>query len=105
MSVNASLQDLPKKGVLYGYKVSGEGGWETGLRWSPDAVLLDPYAKLVEGRRFFGQRDDEGLGILGTYDLESEPFDWGEDYAPPGIPEVRETAGRAEMQLSRMWGG
>ncbi|GAQ84892.1 isoamylase [Klebsormidium nitens] len=84
---HVAVKDLPKKGVLYGYKVSGEGGWETGLRWSPDTVLLDPYAKLVEGRRYFGQRDEEGLGVLGTYDLETEPFDWGEDYAPPAIPE------------------
>jgi hypothetical protein len=29
---HAQLEGLPGSGVLYGYKVAGEGGWETGNR-------------------------------------------------------------------------
>jgi len=38
--------------------VSGEGGWDTGLRWEPERVLLDPYAPYVSGRQEFAKRDD-----------------------------------------------
>jgi isoamylase len=48
----------PKNGVLYGIMVNGKGGWETGNRWDPEKVLLDPYTPLVSGRRKFGERDD-----------------------------------------------
>lgn len=47
----------PKRGILYGVRVFGKGGWETGERWAPERVLLDPYTPLVSGRRVFGQRD------------------------------------------------
>ena len=29
------VEGLPRSGVLYGYRVAGEGGWETGHRWVP----------------------------------------------------------------------
>ncbi len=45
-------------GVLYGYKVTGHGGWETGHRWEPNKILADPYAPLLKGRSRWGQRDD-----------------------------------------------
>jgi hypothetical protein len=38
-------------------QVAGEGGWDAGHRWTPQRVLLDPYAPLVAGRRRFGVRD------------------------------------------------
>jgi hypothetical protein len=38
-------------------QVSGEGGWDQGLRWEPNRVLLDPYAPYVSGRREFAKRD------------------------------------------------
>lgn len=44
-------------GVLYGYKIAGDGGWETGHRWQPNKVLADPYAPLLKGRARWGQRD------------------------------------------------
>jgi isoamylase len=52
------LEGLGKADVLYGFKVAGEGGWETGHRWFPDTILLDPYAPLVWGRQHFGKRDE-----------------------------------------------
>ena len=54
---HVSLEGLPGSGICYGYRVSGTGGWDTGFRWDASRVLLDPYAPLVSGRRFFGKRD------------------------------------------------
>lgn len=53
-----SIAGLPKSGVLYGFRVDGEGGWETGHRWDPSKVMLDPYAPLVAGRLAFAVRDE-----------------------------------------------
>jgi len=85
---HVALEGLPGSGVCYGYKVAGEGGWDTGMRWEPKRVLLDPYAPLVSGRRRFGARDAgedfkgrEGSLFLGTFDFDSPPFDWGDDGA------------------------
>ena len=52
------VKGLPKKGILYAYKVEGEGGWEQGHRWDASKLCLDPYAPLIEGRRRFGKRDE-----------------------------------------------
>jgi len=78
------LVNLPGAAVLYGVRVSGDGGWERGCRWDDSRVLLDPYAPLVQGRRLFGIRDSvenfrgkSGSRFLGTFDFSSEPFDWG----------------------------
>ncbi len=55
---HAQLEGLPGSGICYGYRVTGEGGWDTGFRWDGSRVLLDPYAPLVSGRRNFGKRED-----------------------------------------------
>lgn len=81
------VENLPWKGVLYGYLVDGPKGWEKGHRFDPTKVLLDPYAKLVEGRRVFGDAEHKLSGFLGTYDFFSEEFDWGEEYKLPSIAE------------------
>ena len=54
---HVGVAGLPKSGVLYGYRVKGEGGWESGGRWDASKVMLDPYAPLVAGRSKFGVRD------------------------------------------------
>ena len=88
------VPELPSKEVLYGYRVHGEGGWETPFRWDSSRVLLDPYAPHVAGRSVFGVRDAferfegvKGSQFYGTFDLEREAFDWGDDYERPQIPE------------------
>ena len=83
-----SLQDLPRSNVLYGYRIDGPRDWHRGHRFDSSIVLLDPYAKLVEGRRYFGDASKKFSNFLGTYDFESLPFDWGETYKLPNIPEV-----------------
>ncbi len=40
------------------YRVDGSGGWETGYRWDPSRVLVDPYARHVAGRRQWATRDE-----------------------------------------------
>lgn len=66
------VKNIPKSGVCYGYKVCGEGGWDSGNRWETSIVLLDPYAPNVWGRKKFGVRDDHEAftpGVIGETGL------------------------------------
>ncbi|KAM1292708.1 hypothetical protein PS1_020000 [Malus domestica] len=81
------IKDLPRSNVLYGYRMDGPRGWHQGHRFDSSIVLVDPYAKLVEGRRMFGDTTKKLSKFLGTYDFDSLPFDWGENYKLPNIPE------------------
>ncbi|KAK1432221.1 hypothetical protein QVD17_09115 [Tagetes erecta] len=81
------VQELPRTGVIYGYKIDGPQDWHQGHRFDNSVVLIDPYAKLIEGRRIFGDSTDRLSKLYGTYDFSSLPFDWGENYAQPNIPE------------------
>ena len=76
---------LPLKGVGYAYKVDGPQPANTRNRWSPETLLLDPYAPLVDSRSRFGVRDAReafvplvGSSFVGTFDFEARDFDWGE---------------------------
>lgn len=82
------VQDLPRSNVLYGYRIDGSQDWGKGHRFDRSIVLVDPYAKLVEGRRYFGDISKKFSKFLGTYDFDSLPFDWGENYKLPNIAEV-----------------
>lgn len=81
------IENLPLSGVLYGYRVDGPQGWHTGHRFDKNLILIDPYAKLIEGRRIFGDNNEKMSRFLGTYNFTSLPFDWGNDYQSPEIPE------------------
>ncbi|RWR92463.1 Glycoside hydrolase [Cinnamomum micranthum f. kanehirae] len=81
------IEDLPRSGVLYGYRIDGPRDWKHGHRFDSSVILLDPYAKLVKGRRFFGDVRNKMSKFLGTYDFTALPFDWGVNYKPPNIPE------------------
>ncbi|CAN7008768.1 unnamed protein product [Brassica rapa subsp. trilocularis] len=81
------VEDLPLRNVLYGYRVDGPGEWNQGHRFDSSILLLDPYAKLVKGRSFFGDSSQKFAQFYGTYDFETSPFDWGDDYKFPNIPE------------------
>ncbi|KAK2995341.1 hypothetical protein RJ640_006561 [Escallonia rubra] len=81
------IEDLPRSNVLYGYRIDGPQGWHQGHRFDGRTVLIDPYAKLIEGRRIFGDVSSKGSKMLGTYDFDGLPFDWGENYKRPKIPE------------------
>ncbi|KAF5190243.1 Glycogen debranching enzyme [Thalictrum thalictroides] len=81
------VEDLPRHSVLYGYRIDGPREWQQGHRFDSSIVLVDPYAKLVEGRRIFGDTSNKMSKFLGTYDFTRLPFDWGDDYLQPNIPE------------------
>src|SRR5439155_16732819 len=89
-----------KPGQLYGYRVHGPYEPEQGLRYNPNLLLLDPYARAVDGH----ERWEDGLFAydLGHPDEDLKPreteahgaplgvvidpsFDWGDD-RPPNIP-------------------
>ncbi|KAH6837974.1 isoamylase 3 [Perilla frutescens var. hirtella] len=81
------VEGLPHSNVLYGYRVDGPRDWREGHRFDYNNILLDPYAKLIEGRRVFGDASNKMSKFLGTYDFDSLPFDWGENYKLPNIHE------------------
>jgi glycogen operon protein len=88
------VQDLPA-GTRYGFRV--EGPWDPvqGHRWNPNKLLLDPYAKAIDGQfelnsAVFGHN---GVDDLAMNPLDSAPyvprsvvvddhFDWGDDRSP-----------------------
>ncbi|CAJ1974074.1 unnamed protein product [Sphenostylis stenocarpa] len=82
------IEDLPQSNVLYGYRIDGPQDWGKGHRFDSSIVLVDPYAKLVEGRRYFGDVNMKLSTFLGTFDFDSLPFDWGENYKLPNISEL-----------------
>ena len=82
------IQELPQIGIQYGYRLDGPRGWHQGHRFEINIILIDPYAKLIEGRRFCGDASNKMSKFLGTYDFNSLPFNWGDNYKLPNIPEV-----------------
>ncbi|PKI45578.1 hypothetical protein CRG98_033894 [Punica granatum] len=81
------IEGLPRRSVLYGYRMDGPRNWRDGHRFDSNIMLIDPYAKLVEGRRIFGDSSQKLSKFMGTYDFDSLPFDWGDDIKLPNIPE------------------
>lgn len=81
------LEDLPRSNVLYGYRMDGPSDWHQGHRFDSSVLLIDPYAKLLEGRRNFGDVSNKMSKFFGTYDFSGLPFDWGNNYKIPNIPE------------------
>jgi isoamylase len=93
---------VPDVGVGQRYGIRVDGVWEpeTGLRHNPDRLLLDPYAKAIEGEVTWGQdvyghAVDEHWGgdgdLIGEGDnagsmprcvIIDDAFDWGDDTAP-----------------------
>ena len=82
-------------GTRYGFRVHGPWDPAVGHRWNPSKLLLDPYARAIDGDF---QLSEAVFGHLGTddlvrNDLDSAPyvpcsvvvaddFDWGDDAGP-----------------------
>ncbi|KAL9666769.1 hypothetical protein QQ045_001109 [Rhodiola kirilowii] len=81
------IEDLPRSNVLYGYRIDGPRGWQEGHRFDNNIILIDPYAKLVEGRRYFGDAQNKMSEFAGTFNLDESPFNWGVNYKLPNIHE------------------
>ncbi|HEX2809543.1 MAG TPA: glycogen debranching enzyme, partial [Kineosporiaceae bacterium] len=82
-------------GQRYGYRVTGRFDPDTGNRCNPAKLLLDPYAKAVEGQidgdeSLFSYRfddpsslnDDDSLGHTMLSVVVNPYFDWGNDRPP-----------------------
>jgi glycogen operon protein len=92
-----------RPGQLYGYRVFGPYAPQAGLRFNPNKVLVDPYAKAVQrptrwddsmfGYRYgvadpeadlsFDDRDNAPFAPLGA--VVEQAYDWGDD-RPPRTP-------------------
>jgi len=86
-----------RPGLLYGYRAHGPWMPENALRYNPNKLLLDPYARALVGvpNGHLSQVGSEGPEV-GNGALDSAPFtpksvvvdgdfDWGDD-RPPAIP-------------------
>ncbi len=91
---HAHLADLPV-GTRYGFRVSGEWDPLIGRRWNPHKLLLDPYARAIDGGfrldpAVFGHLDDDDLRMSTADSAPFVPrsvvvdshFDWGDDRSP-----------------------
>jgi isoamylase len=90
-----------RPGLLYGYRVHGPYRPELGQRFNPNKLLIEPYAKRLEGALLwsdahFGYRLGHPKGDLSFDKRDSAPgtpkcrvvdpaFTWGDD-RPPRIP-------------------
>jgi isoamylase len=88
-------------GQLYGYRAHGAYQPEVGLRYNPNKLLLDPYARqlagalswndAVYGYRVTSPRADltldrrDSASVVPKAVVTHEQFDWGED-RPPRVP-------------------
>ena len=86
-------------GQRYGYRVHGPWHPSTGLRCNPNKLLLDPYARAIDGElhwsdailghtpgaRLRMNRADSAFAVPRSVVVESD-FDWGDDRRP-GVPD------------------
>lgn len=68
-----------KPGQLYGYRVHGPYDPENGSRFNPKKLLIDPYAKALDGlgewnNTLFGYEIGNKLGDLSFSETDSAPF-------------------------------
>ena len=90
-----------RPGLRYGYRVHGPYGPEQGHRFNPAKLLLDPYARAIDGpvlwsEALFGYTIGDPAEDLSRDDRDSAPsmpksvvadtaFTWGDD-RPPRVP-------------------
>ncbi len=88
------VADLPA-GTRYGFRVAGEWNPGRGQRWNHHKLLLDPYAKAIDGDfqldpAIFAHVGSDDL-VMSTLDSASfvprsivveDSFDWGDDRSP-----------------------
>jgi isoamylase len=82
-------------GQRYGYRVHGPWAPEAGQRCNPAKLLLDPYAKAIEGQVVWAQacfpynfgdensrNDDDSAAFVPRSVVHNPYFDWGNDRPP-----------------------
>jgi glycogen operon protein len=75
-------------GTRYGFRVHGPWDPASGVRCNPAKLLLDPYARAIEGgvewnAALDGANADDSAPFVPRSVVGAEPFDWGDD-RPPG---------------------
>ena len=80
-------------GQIYAYRIAGPFDPERGLRFDPDKILLDPYAKCIarpagRSREAARHRGDNCAAALRNVVVETGAYDWEGD-APLGRPFVK----------------
>ncbi len=86
-----------KAGALYGFRAHGPWEPKAGLRFNPNKLLVDPYARAVSGRPDWGQpittrpADEHGVEPFDDRDsaagvprsvVTHDDFDWGDEKRP-----------------------
>jgi glycogen operon protein len=86
---------VPKlaSGQLYGYRVDGPHEPDRGLRFDPQKVLLDPYARGIVvpagyDRKAAGAPGDNAATAMKSVVVDTDRYDWEHD-APPRHPAAR----------------
>ncbi|MGW2918747.1 glycogen debranching protein GlgX [Streptomyces angustmyceticus] len=80
-----------RPGQRYGYRVHGRWDPWTGARWNPAKLLLDPYARAVDGD--FGTRTEPaGAGVALPAQLYGHVRDWPEQRAADTVRDDRDSA-------------
>jgi isoamylase len=85
-------------GQRYGYRVHGPYAPDKGLRCNPAKLLLDPYAKAIEGRfiedpglyayelgnpaQDLSRNDADSASLMPRSIVSDSRFDWGDDQQP-----------------------
>jgi len=81
------------RGQRYGYRVDGPYNPGAGHRCNPAKLLLDPYARAIEGDvrwepSLLGTNADDSAGATARSIVVDTAFDWGSD-VPPRTPYAR----------------
>ncbi|MCK7626692.1 glycogen debranching protein GlgX [Streptomyces sp. RS10V-4] len=80
-----------RPGQRYGYRVHGRWDPWTGARWNPAKLLLDPYARAVDGD--FGTRTETGpAGPALPAQLYGHVRDWPEQHIADTVRDDRDSA-------------
>ena len=87
-------------GARYGFRVYGPWDPEHGLRWNPAKLLLDPYAKAIDGE--FALHPSV-FGHAGTDDRIRDDFD-SAAYVPKSVVVDGDFDWQGDTQLHTRWG-
>lgn len=69
--------DLKMDAFEYAYRFDGPNDPEKGLKFDPENVILDPYARAVTGQRDWGEKPEGGKPFQYRARVVKNDFDWG----------------------------
>ncbi len=90
---NGRISGVPN-GARYGFRVHGPWDPHRGKRWNPSKLLIDPYARSIEGdfradpavfdhnHNLDSRNDSDSAPFVPTSVVVHSTFDWGDDSLP-----------------------